>query len=250
MYNEIPKLIEEVTMSLTDYTLDGTVAIVSLNSGDNKLSPAFVNSFLKTMEDIEHSTNANALVVTSSHDKIFSNGLDLEWVVPTINSGNLAEFTEFIIGLMKLYRRILMFPMPTIAAINGHAFAGGAILTCYFDYRFMRSDRGYLCFPEVDLGIPFLPGMMAAMRHVIPVNVLTGMVLEGRRLTGPECVEKNIATKALPNETLFGEALSFAKTINKRREIIFEIKKGLYKDIVYAIDVEDPQVIASGRFNV
>jgi Delta3-Delta2-enoyl-CoA isomerase len=250
MYNEIPKLIQEVTMSLTDYTLDGTVAIVRLNSDDNKLKPAFLDSFLKTLDDIEQSTNANALVVTSSHDKIFSNGLDLDWVVPTINSGNLAEFTEFIIGLMKLYRRILMFPMPTVAAVNGHAFAGGAILTCYFDYRFMRSDRGFLCFPEVDLGIPFLPGMMAAMRHVIPVSVLTGMLLEGRRLTGSECAEKNIAIRALPNETLFDEALAFAKTINKRREIIFEIKRELYKDILYAMDVEDPKTIASGRFNV
>ena len=250
MYNEIPKLIEEVTMSLTDYTLDGAVAVVSLNSGENKLNLTFVNSFMKTLNDIETATNANALVVTSTHDKIFSNGLDLDWVVPTINSGNLAAFTEFIIGLVKLYRRILMFPMPTVASVNGHAFAGGAILTCYFDYRFMRSDRGFMCFPEVDLGIPFLPGMMAAMRHVIPVNVLTSMVLEGRRLTGLECEENKIVTRALPNETLFGEALAFAKTINKRREIIFEIKKELYKDIVYAIDVEDPKVIASGRFNV
>jgi Delta3-Delta2-enoyl-CoA isomerase len=250
MYNEISKLIEEVTMSLTDYALDGTVAVVRLNSGENKLNLAFVNSFMKTLDDIETSTNANAIVVTSTHDKIFSNGLDLDWVVPTINSGKLADFTEFINGLVKLYRRILMFPMPTVAAVNGHAFAGGAILTCYFDYRFMRSDRGFMCFPEVDLGIPFLPGMMAAMRHVIPVNVLTGMVLEGRRLTGVECEENKIVTRALPNETLLGEALAFAKTIIKRREIIFEIKKELYKDIVHAIDVEDPKVIASGRFNV
>ncbi len=237
-------------MPITGYALDGTVAVVSLNSDDNKLKPVFVKSFLKTLDDIEHTTDAKALVVTSSHDRIFSNGLDLDWVVPTINSGKLAEFTEFIIDLMKLYRRILMFPMPTVAAINGHAFAGGAILACYFDYRFMRSDRGFMCFPEVDLGIPFLPGMMAAMRHVIPVDTLTGMALEGRRLTGSECAERNIAVRALPNETLLNEALAFAKTISKRREIIFEIKKELYKDILHAMDVEDPKTIASGRFNV
>ena len=60
--------------------------------------------------------------------------------------------------------RLLVFPAYTVAAINGHAFAGGALISCAFDYRVMREDRGYFCFPEVDIRIPFTAGM-AALIH-------------------------------------------------------------------------------------
>jgi enoyl-CoA hydratase/carnithine racemase len=230
--------------------MEDSIALISLNSGENRLNSDFVSAFLDVLDDIEANTTATALVVKSNHEKIFSNGLDLDWIIPLVNAGKIEIFGGFIKDLVKLYRRILMFPVPTVAAINGHAYAGGAILTCYFDYRFMRSDRGYICFPEVDLGIPFLPGMMAAMRHVIPVHILTGMVIEGKRLTGIECETNNIIIKACPNETVVNEAILFAKSIRKRREIIYEIKKELYKAILFAIDYEDPKVIESGRFNV
>jgi enoyl-CoA hydratase/carnithine racemase len=140
--------------------------------------------------------------------------------------------------------------MPTIAAITGHAFAGGAIWSCYFDYRFMRSDRGYLCFPEVDLSIPFLPGMLAAMRKAIPRHALEDLVLSGKRLTAKECEAQNIITKACPMETLMQETMSFAKTLNKKRPIIAAIKAELNKDVVYALEHEDPPIVASGRFYV
>jgi enoyl-CoA hydratase/carnithine racemase len=61
--------------------------------------------------------------------------------------------------------RLLCFPVPTIAAINGHAFAGGFMLAFAHDYRIMRTDRGFLCLPEIDLGMGLLPGMNAIIRY-------------------------------------------------------------------------------------
>ena len=140
--------------------------------------------------------------------------------------------------------------MITIAAITGHAFAGGAILCCAFDFRFMRSDRGYFCFPEVDLGIPFLPGMNAMLKKAIPLYKLEEMEYTGKRLTAEECEEHHIITKACHINELMDETIAFAKTLNKKRAVIQEMKQRLNKDIIHALDVEDVSYIESGKFNI
>ena len=62
---------------------------------------------------------------------------------------------------------MLIFPVPTIAALNGHAFAAGMMLALAHDYRVMRDDRGFLCLPEVDLHMPFAPGMNSIIVYVL-----------------------------------------------------------------------------------
>ncbi len=170
--------------------------------------------------------------------------------MPIMQKNDAATAKKFIETMMALFRKITLYPMITIAAITGHAFAGGAIMCCYFDFRFMRSDRGFMCFPEVDLGIPFLPGMMTAMGKAIPRYKLDEMVLTGKRLTAQECEDHHIITKACHIDQLMDEVLNFAKLQNKRRAIVAAIKEELNKDIIHAIDHDDPPIIESGRFYV
>ena len=123
-------------------------------------------------------------------------------------------------------------------------------MSCAFDFRFMRSDRGFFCFPEVDLGIPFLPGMIALITKAIPQYKVEELHYTGKRATAEECEAHHIIMKACHIDDLMDEAVSFAKGLNKRREIIAEMKKRMYKNIVHAFDVEDPPVIESGMFHV
>ena len=237
-------------MAAIEYELDEKVAIVTMNDGENRFNPSFLNSFIETLDEIEKETDANALVVTSSHEKIFCNGIDLDWLGPFIQKGDKETGVSFFYTMNRLFKRILLYPMPAIAAISGHAFAGGAIMSCAFDFRFMRSDRGFFCFPEVDLGIPFLPGMIALITKAIPQYKVEELHYTGKRATAEECEAHHIITKACHIDDLMDEAVSFAKGLNKRREIIAEMKKRMYKDIVHAFDVEDPPVIESGMFHV
>ena len=85
-----------------------------------------------------------------------------------------------------------------MAAINGHAFAGGAIMACAFDFRFMRSDRGYFCFPEVDIQIPFMPGMDAILKKALPTSLVLEAQLTGKRYTAAELEAQRVVLKACP----------------------------------------------------
>jgi len=237
-------------MALVEYTMDENVAIVTFNNGENRFNPSFLDAVLSILDDIEQNTEANALVVKSAHEKIFSNGIDLEWLYPYVQNKDLDTCKAFFYKLNDVFKRVLMYPMPTIAAMNGHSFAGGAILSCAFDFRFMRTQRGFFCFPEVDLGIPFLPGMTALLDKAIPKYKMIEMQLTGARLPAEECEKHNIIVKACPVENLLNEAVTFAKAQNKRRVVVLELKKVLYKSIVYTLDEEDPPLIESGRFNV
>lgn len=237
-------------MEIIQYAIDEKVAVLTMNDGENRFNPGFLKMFLEVLDEIEQKTDVNALVVTSSHEKIFCNGIDLDWLAPLIQKGDKESTTAFLYTMNELLKRILLYPMPTIAAISGHAFAGGAIMSCAFDFRFMRSDRGYFCFPEVDLGVPFLPGMIAIVRKAVPMYKFEEMKYTGKRITAEECEANHIVLKACHRDELMDEALSFAKGLNKRREIMAEMKKRMYKDIVYSIEVEDPPLIESGTFYI
>jgi len=236
-------------MALIEYERDENVAVVTMNSRENKFNLPFLDEFLSLLDTIENDTDANVLVVKSAHEKIFSNGIDLDWLTPFIQN-DPETVKKFIYTLNKLLRRLLIYPMPTIAAITGHAFASGAIMCCAFDFRFMRSDRGFFCFPEVDLGIPFLPGMIAIVEKAIPMYKFEEMKYTAKRLTAYECEEHHIIMKACHINDLMGEVLAFARGLNKRREVIGEMKKRMYKDILRVMDTEDPPVIESGTFNM
>jgi len=237
-------------MTLVKYAVNAHVATITLNDGENRFNPDFINAYLGVLDEIERTTDATTLVVTSAHEKIFSNGIDLEWLVPVIQNNDIPLAKDYFYLLNRMFKRIVTYPLVTVAAISGHAFAGGAIMCCAFDFRFMRSDRGFFCFPEVDLGIPFLPGMNELLKKAMPMYMVEYLEYTGIRLTADQCVAHHIVHKACPIDTLMEETMAFALAINKRRPVVAEMKKRLNQAIVQAIDVEDVPYIESGQFNI
>ncbi|HNQ86562.1 MAG TPA: enoyl-CoA hydratase/isomerase family protein [Deltaproteobacteria bacterium] len=237
-------------MALVDHALDGHVAVLTMNSGENRLNMAFIGAFQKALDEIEHKTAATVLVVRSAHEKIFCNGIDLDWLMPMAQAGDTGGMRAFNYALSGLLRRILLYPMPTVAAINGHAFAGGAIMCCCFDFRFMRSDRGFFCFPEVDLGIPFWPGMVAMVKKAIPAYKLDEMYYLGTRLTGSQCEEHHIVLKACPNEELMTVVMNFARVQDKNRASYLAQKERMNASIIRIMDEDDPAVLDRGSIRV
>lgn len=230
-------------MGMYEYRLDEQVALLTMN--ENKFNINSVTEFLSVLNEIEKDTDAKALIVRSSDEKIWSNGLDLEWLLPLVQKGEKSVTDVFTTKLNELFKTILFYPMITVAAITGHAFAGGAVLACCFDFRFMRKGRGYLCFPEVNLGIPLLPSFTALMKKAIPMDLVEDMQLTAKKLTAEECEARHIIMKACSMDELVSEAMSFAKGLNKERPIVTKLKSVMHKDILRIMEVEDPVALKS-----
>jgi enoyl-CoA hydratase/carnithine racemase len=223
-----------------DWKVDENIAILTMNSGENRFNIQFCSEMLAALDDIENKTSVSALVITSGHEKIWSNGMDLDWLVPAIGRGD-PETEKFFTLQDRMMKRMLFYPMITVAAISGHAFASGAIFACCFDFRYMRSDRGFLCFPEVDLNIPFLPYMTALIRKTLPMHMVEEAELTGKRFPSAELEKGHVIRKSCTMDELMKEATGFARSLNKGRAIVAELKKVLRKDIGDLIDQQAQQ---------
>src|SRR4051812_33691258 len=142
------------------------VRVLHMTAGENRFNPAFLDAADAALDAVEAADGPATLVLTGE-GKFFSNGLDLDWM-GSAAPGGVEEVVARVHGLLG---RLLAFPVGTVAAINGHVFAAGAMLALACDQRVMRADRGFFCLPEADIGIPFTPGMSALIAGRLPQPV-------------------------------------------------------------------------------
>lgn len=234
-------------MAIMNWTKNEGVAIITMTNGENRQNLVFSQALNAMLDEVVADPSVSAVIITSNDEKNFSQGIDVEWIMTKLQNNDPGPVDEFILQMNEVFKKLLTMPIPTIAAINGHAFGNGSILSCACDFRFMRADRGFFCFPEVNLGIPFRNGMNAFIKKAIPMYKLVEMQLSGNRYGAPELEKHHIIVKSCANnEELMAESLAFARTFQKKREIFGEIKKRLHKEIIVAIDTGDPATIAQG----
>lgn len=198
-------------MSTMTLEVKDGIHLLTLDEGDsgNTFTLAVLQEYLAALDEVERYEGNTALMITCDHSKTFSTGINLEWLMGQPEAG----INEFVKTLETLLYRLAMFNAPTVAAINGNCYAGGAILVSAMDFRFMRSDRGRFCYPEVDIKIPFTP-MMNDIIHLLPnKHVLKSMALLGQAYTGDECLQANIVDGLHSQETLQAETFEFAKLL-------------------------------------
>lgn len=169
-----------VTLSRSD-----VVTVLDLGDDENRMSPDWLDLVGEALDEVVAS--APGALVTTASGKFFSNGLDLEWL-----GEHLDEYDAYLGRVQGLMARFLTLPVPTLAAISGHAFGMGAVLALTHDTRTMRTDRGYFCFPEVDLGLQFTPFMMAVIRATLPPVTGLEASTTGRRYGGPDALAAGI----------------------------------------------------------
>ncbi|RKP11742.1 ClpP/crotonase-like domain-containing protein [Piptocephalis cylindrospora] len=192
---------------------EGTVLLLTMHAGENRFNTAFCNAFHEALDEVDRIARSSykagphpLALVTVGEGKFYSNGLDVLEVPPIIN--------QFLPDLYHpILRRLLPLPIPTIAAINGHAFAGGFLLAAAHDYRVMRSDRGFLCMNEVDLPGPLSPGMAAVLRAKFPnPAALRDSLLHARRFNATESLELGLVDAIAPESDILGRALDLASS--------------------------------------
>ena len=185
----------------------GQVHVVTMDAGENRFDLVFATELVEAIG--RAAADGGALVLTG-RDRFFSNGLDLEW----LGAAAPDEAGALMSRINAVLAAVLTFPGATVAAINGHAFGAGAILAAAADLRVMRSDRGYFCFPEVDLGLAMSDEFDAVLQDAYDRRTLRRALLSGARHDGAAALAVGLvdeiaeAAEVLPKATSMVEGLA------------------------------------------
>jgi Delta3-Delta2-enoyl-CoA isomerase len=189
-----------------DITLrhEGAVAILTWEDGENRVnvdSLALLNSRLDEVE----STSGPVAIVLTGVGKFFSNGLDLGRF-----GSNPEEFLATLKEAKRTIGRLYLFPAYTVAAINGHAFAMGALISCGFDYRVMRDDRGYWCMNEAEIGLALDEQLFSILTARLPRSTAIVAATTAKRFSGPEALASGIVEAVTSEDEVLRHAIDVA----------------------------------------
>jgi enoyl-CoA hydratase/carnithine racemase len=208
------------------------VCVISLGDGANLVDPAFIADFNAALDRIE-TDDAGGGVVTTANGKFFSNGFDLDYLLALRGR----DLHEFIASACSLLARLLTFPAPTVAAVNGHAFGVAAMLALAHDQRVMRDDRGWWCLPEIDLGMSFHPFMQELITARLSPAVASEAMLSGRRYGGADALAAGIVEETVTEADLVARAATRASQWGgKRPDVLGVIKRALHARVLAALD--------------
>jgi Delta3-Delta2-enoyl-CoA isomerase len=208
------------------------IHVLCMRSGENRFNWSFLDALMAARDEIERAPEPSALV-TLGEGKFYSNGLDLEWM----GGPGRAQAEACIDRVHELLARMLTFPTITVAALNGHAFAAGAMFALAHDFRVMRSDRGYFCLPEVDIHIPFTLPMSALIQARLSKATAHEAMTTGRRYTAEQALAANIVQQTAAEADVLTRAVALAKTYaGKHSATLAAIKKTAYREVLAATD--------------
>jgi enoyl-CoA hydratase/carnithine racemase len=203
--------------------VDG-VRVLHLGEGPNMFDADFVEDLHGALDVVVADPDATTFVTVAS-GKHYSNGFDLEF----LGGLELGDLSAFMNRTSAALARILVLPVPTVAAVNGHAFGIGALMALAHDQRVQREDRGWFCLPEIDLHMRFNPFQLGLVTGKLSRPTAQEAVLSGHRYDGPASLAAGIvdATAAVDDLVTTAAALA-ASRVGKDRAIVQTLKGDLY----------------------
>tara|TARA_B100001113_G_scaffold349139_1_gene344076 strand:+ start:318 stop:1040 length:723 start_codon:yes stop_codon:yes gene_type:complete len=208
-----------------------SIYFLTMDADENRWNTTFVREIADALDAIENDDGPGALITSSTNQKFYSNGLDLEWMQAPEKHPDGGDREVFGEEFMYLMGRFITLPIPTICAINGHAFGAGFMFALSHDVRIMREDRGFICANEMQLGLPIPRPELALFKHKIPANSFFETVQLSKRWTGSDALKAGIiqgvcSYEELPKVTL-KKAEELAPLANNRKNF------GLQKEMLY-----------------
>lgn len=200
---------------------DDDVYVLDLGTDENRFHPDWLVAVGAALDEVE---GAPAPLVTTASGRIWSNGLDLDWL-----GQHGDQLQSYVADVQALLARMLEFPVPTVAALPGHVFAAGAMFALAHDFRVMRADRGFFCLPEVDINIPFTPGMAALIQAKLTKATAHEAMTTGRRFGGTDAAAAGLVDTAVAEDEVLPAALARARgLVGKNPRTLKAIKAQMY----------------------
>jgi enoyl-CoA hydratase/carnithine racemase len=210
-------------MKMVHITYQDQIAVVELaRSITNAINLQLVNDLHTCLQEVKNSP-VKAVVITSSTEKFFSIGLD----IPDLYELSRKEFLYFYKRFNRMCINLYTLPKPTVAAITGHAVAGGCILALCCDYRFIAEGHKLMGLNEVKLGVPIPYPAYCVLLDTVEARFAREIVDTGEFFPPERLLNMGLVDCVLPLKDVVPKSIQKAQSLGALPQKAFTIiKKG------------------------
>ncbi|HWN99344.1 MAG TPA: enoyl-CoA hydratase/isomerase family protein [Blastocatellia bacterium] len=203
---------------------DHELLIVTLGRAKaNPLNAAMVEELIAALESAT-GDDVRGVVLASDRPKFFSSGFD----VSEVFQYDRERMTEFFGRFINLYESILLLPKPVVAAVSGHAYAGGAVLALACDSRIMAEGEFGFALNEVNLGVVVPSGFIRMATAAVGARNAREIILEGKPLSPARALEMGLADSVVKPEAVLDRAIARARELAAKPPMAFGAVKRLF----------------------
>jgi enoyl-CoA hydratase len=188
--------------------VDGIAVLAMTHGKVNALDIEFCDALAVRFNDLRKA-DTKAVVLTG-RGRIFSAGVDLK----RLSAGGAEYIRRFLPALHRLYEAMFFHPKPVVAAVNGHAIAGGCVLACCADRRIIARDSGRIGVTEILVGVPFPALAFEIVRFAVPPRYLPEFALSGATYETDEALRRGWVDEVSESGQLVGRAVAVAKELS------------------------------------
>ena len=199
---------------------DGIETIQLAHGKANALDVELTRALSDTIRELEADSRVRAVVLTGK-GSIFCAGVDLFQVL----KGGPDYTDEFFWALVEALKVLFAFPHPLVAAINGHAIAGGCVLAAASDYRIMARGPGKIGVPELRVGMPFPLVAIEILRFATSDAHLQELIYQGKTYAVGEAYERGLLDEVVEPDSLLQRAQDVAANLCSEPSARFRITK-------------------------
>lgn len=225
-------------------TREGPMIVLMMDRGENRVNLDFAKLLDKALARVEEAKGPKALVIASKSDKFFGNGLDVDWMAK-----NPKEEGLMLPLFWKILGRLLVLDCHTVAAINGHAFGAGFFMALACDWRVMRTERGFLNFPELNLGMRLSKPFAELAKCKLQPAVLRAGILTGKRFGSKDALAMGVIDAECPVDQLMDEAKKVARAHLPEQLKLFRFDAERFRDMKMELYTDAYRALTTGNGN-
>lgn len=209
-------------MKLIRIAHDDRVGILKLDRGiTNALNLQLLIKLTEASQQMREDPEVRGVVLGSCSEKFFSIGFD----IPELFELARADFQVFYQSFNQLCIQLYTLPKPTIAAITGHAVAGGCILSLCCDYRFIAEGRKLMGLNEIKLGVPVPYPADCILRQIVGARNARDIVDAGEFYQSDKLLQLNMVDEVLPLEQVLPGSIEKVRVLGESSREAFEMIK-------------------------
>lgn len=208
-------------MQSTQLEMRDDVALLRMSHGKaSALDDVFCDHLVERFDELREDDDVHAVVLTGT-GHIFSGGVDLR----RLRDADSAYIRAFVPRISAVVRALFAFPRPLIAAVNGHAIAGGCVIACTADFRIMARGRGRIGVPELRVGVPFPTAAFEAVRFACAAQHVQRIVLDGDTFDADQALQLGLIDEVRDPDDLLAAAMTVARRLATRPPDAFALTK-------------------------